>query len=99
MTAGQMGISRHRVLPFVEHIEGPYSVVDLVVSAADTVTLAELACLDKPTIVIPTQELTENHQSMNVLYYTTKGACVLIPPWDDGSDLAERTISTFIDKN
>ena len=89
---GQMGISRYRALPFLEHIEEAYSVADLVISAAGAVTLAELSCLGKPAIVIPTQEVTDNHQSMNALYYAAKGACVLISPQDSGSTLAERTI-------
>jgi len=89
---GQMGITRYRVLPFIEHIEEAYGVADLVVSAAGAVTLAELSYLGKATIVIPTQEVTENHQSKNALYYAAKGACVLISPQEPESILAERTI-------
>ncbi len=88
----QRGIGRCRVVPFIEHMAEAYRAADLVVSAAGAVTLAELACLGKPMIVIPSQEVTANHQFMNARYYAAKGACVMISSRDTGCVLAARTM-------
>lgn len=51
---------------------------DLVVCRAGAITLAELAILGKPAILIPSPYVTDNHQYKNALVYAQSGAAVLI---------------------
>jgi UDP-N-acetylglucosamine--N-acetylmuramyl-(pentapeptide) pyrophosphoryl-undecaprenol N-acetylglucosamine transferase len=86
-------LSRFIVSPFLENIEEAYAVADLVVSAAGAVTLAELAQLGKPAIVVPSSDVTEDHQRANALHYLKNEACVMIAPGREGNNLAETVVA------
>lgn len=51
---------------------------DLVISRAGAITLAELAILGKPAILIPSPNVTNNHQYKNALVIAEAGGAVLI---------------------
>lgn len=55
---------------------------DLVISRAGAITLAELAVLKKPAILIPSPNVTNNHQYKNAKVFEEAGAAVLIEEKD-----------------
>jgi UDP-N-acetylglucosamine--N-acetylmuramyl-(pentapeptide) pyrophosphoryl-undecaprenol N-acetylglucosamine transferase len=81
------------ILPFIEHMEEAYAIADLVVSAGGAVTLAELAVLGKPAIIVPLSAVTESHQSFNARALSEKGACIII----EEHELVERLPGAIID--
>lgn len=66
---------------------------DLVVSRAGAITLAELAILGKPAILIPSPNVTDNHQYKNALVFANSGAAILIPE----EELNEEKLTKVID--
>jgi len=55
---------------------------DLVICRAGAITLAELAVMGKPAILIPSPNVTDNHQYKNAAVYRDCGAAVLIEEKD-----------------
>ncbi|HOX41050.1 MAG TPA: UDP-N-acetylglucosamine--N-acetylmuramyl-(pentapeptide) pyrophosphoryl-undecaprenol N-acetylglucosamine transferase [bacterium] len=55
-----------------------YSLADLVVSRAGATTLAEIALYKKPSILIPYQFASDNHQQKNAEVLVEEGAAVMI---------------------
>jgi len=51
---------------------------DLVIARSGAMTLTELAVLGKPSILIPSPNVTENHQYFNAKTYADAGAAVLV---------------------
>ncbi len=51
---------------------------DLVIARSGAMTLTELAALGKPSILIPSPNVTENHQFFNAKAYSDAGAAVLL---------------------
>ncbi len=51
---------------------------DLVIGRAGAMTLSELAMLGKPSILIPSPNVTDNHQYKNALAVAEKGAALLL---------------------
>lgn len=79
------GICRFGNVKFCDYIyDMPKQMLaaDLVVSRSGAITLAELSCLGKPAILIPSPNVTDNHQYKNALAYAEKGAAVLIEEKD-----------------
>lgn len=79
------GICRFGNVKFCDYIYDmpkQMKAADLVISRAGAITLAELACLGKPAILIPSPNVTDNHQYKNALVYAESGAAVLIEEKD-----------------
>lgn len=64
------------VQPFFTDMAEIYSQADLLVSRAGATTLAEIAVLGKPAILIPYPFAADNHQETNGAYYAAGGGAV-----------------------
>ena len=65
------------VAPFFTDMAAIYEEADLLVSRAGATTLAELAVLGKPAILIPYPYAADNHQEKNAEYYVQGGGALL----------------------
>lgn len=65
-----------RVSAFFEDMAAIYGEADLVVSRAGATTLAELAVLGKPALLIPYPHAADNHQEKNGLRFSEQGGAL-----------------------
>jgi len=63
---------------FIYNMSEVYNQADLVICRAGALTVSEIALLNKPTIFIPSPNVTDNHQYKNAKVLADKDACVLI---------------------
>lgn len=63
---------------FISRMDLAYRAADLVVSRAGAGTISELQILGKPTILIPSPNVAEDHQRRNAEALSTRGAAVMI---------------------
>lgn len=66
------------IKPFIHNMPEVLTGVDLVVSRAGATTLAELTALGKPSVLIPSPYVTNNHQEKNALSVVDKGAAKML---------------------
>jgi UDP-N-acetylglucosamine--N-acetylmuramyl-(pentapeptide) pyrophosphoryl-undecaprenol N-acetylglucosamine transferase len=66
-----------QVAAFFTDMAEMYEQADLLISRAGATTLAELAVLKKPAILVPYPHAADNHQEKNGLYYVDGGGAVL----------------------
>ncbi len=64
---------------FVKDMNAVYSAADVIISRAGAGTLSELAIVGKPSILIPSPNVAEDHQTKNAKAFSEKGAAVLLP--------------------
>ena len=69
---------------------------DLVVCRSGASTLSELAVLGKPAILIPSPNVTNNHQEKNARVLEKAGAAVLIPENEITDDKLLGSVSLLI---
>lgn len=69
-----------------------YSAADLVVCRAGGTTLAELAALGKPSVLIPLHGAANNHQWENAYLYRETGAAIVLDETNLSPPLLESTI-------
>ena len=55
-----------------------YAIADLVISRAGASSISELCLLAKPTILIPSPNVAEDHQTQNALALVRKDAAIMI---------------------
>ncbi len=69
----------YRPVRYEEHPETLLDACDLVVSRAGGTTVAELAVMGSPSVLIPLPIATRDHQSANALELVRVGAAVMVP--------------------
>lgn len=66
-------------MPFIPEMGKAYSAASLVVARAGAGTISELELLGKPSILVPSPNVAEDHQTKNAKALADKGAAILIP--------------------
>ncbi len=66
------------VSEFIEDMATAYSAADLVVSRAGASTIAELAALGKPAILVPLPKAANNHQELNAIELERSRSAIMI---------------------
>jgi UDP-N-acetylglucosamine--N-acetylmuramyl-(pentapeptide) pyrophosphoryl-undecaprenol N-acetylglucosamine transferase len=83
---------RSRIEPFLERVAGEMADADLVLCRAGATTLAELAAIGRPAILIPLPTATDDHQRRNARALTDAGAAVVI---EEADLTADRLVATL----
>ncbi|MBX2870847.1 MAG: undecaprenyldiphospho-muramoylpentapeptide beta-N-acetylglucosaminyltransferase [Saprospiraceae bacterium] len=68
-----------QIRPFIDRMDLAYSITDLVIARAGALTIAELSQVSQPSILIPSPNVAEDHQTMNAKALMEKDAAVLLP--------------------
>lgn len=66
------------VLPFIDNMANAYSAADVIVCRAGATTLAELAIIRKPAILVPFPQAANDHQTANARALQEQGAAILL---------------------
>lgn len=80
---------RARVLPFIHDMASAYALADFVIARAGASTIAELAAVGKPSLLVPYPYATNDHQRYNAEVLAHLGGAWIIPDKDlDGISLS-----------
>lgn len=71
-----------KVIEFCDNLTGLMKSADFIVSRAGASTLSEIVALQMPSLLIPSPNVTDNHQYKNALDLSSKGASILIEEKD-----------------
>ena len=82
---------------FISRMDLAYKAADLVISRAGASSISELSLLGKPTILIPSPNVAEDHQTQNALALVNKDATVMVADEDAESDLIQTAIEVMND--
>lgn len=63
---------------FIENMADAYAAADLVISRAGALSIAEICVTQKPAILIPSPNVTDDHQTQNALVLSKREAAVLL---------------------
>lgn len=85
-----------RVVPYIDNMPDILAACDMVICSAGAITLSEVTCLGKPSIVIPKAHTAENHQEYNARSIEENGAGVMILEKDITADLIAENIFNII---
>lgn len=67
------------LLPFIEDMAGAYACADLVISRAGAMSVSEIMYLRKPSILVPSPNVADDHQTYNARSLSDFGAAIVIP--------------------
>lgn len=67
-----------QILPFIDDMVVAYTAADVVISRAGGSTLGELAWWGKPTVLVPSPHVAEDHQRKNAAFWAERQAALLV---------------------
>ncbi len=86
-----------KLLEYIYDMPAQMAAADLLICRAGAMTISEVAMMQKPTIFIPSPNVTENHQYKNARVLEEKGAAVIIEEKDlDGGNRLREVASALL---
>lgn len=92
------GVKNVKVVPFISDMGMAYRAANLVVSRAGAGSISELQLLGKPSILIPSPNVAEDHQTKNAMALVDKGAAILVRDSDSEALLHKEILRVLDDE-
>ncbi len=88
-----------KAMPFITDMGLAYRAADVVVSRAGASTISELQLLGKPSILVPSPNVAEDHQRKNAQALADVGASVMVLDADAQAHLADEVVAMLADES
>jgi UDP-N-acetylglucosamine--N-acetylmuramyl-(pentapeptide) pyrophosphoryl-undecaprenol N-acetylglucosamine transferase len=86
-----------KAFDFIQKMDYAYAVADIVVSRAGASSVSELCLVKKPSILIPSPNVAEDHQTKNAMALVTHNAAVIIKDAESKEKLGSEVLSLIAD--
>ena len=73
---------RSKIVPFIDNMKDVLPAADIAITRSGAMTVSELAAAGTPAILIPSPNVSANHQLKNALAFEEAGAAVIIEEKD-----------------
>ena len=84
-------------MPFISNMDVAYRAADLVVSRAGASSISELQLLGKPSILVPSPNVAEDHQTKNALALADRNAAIMVRDVESVEQLGSTMLATVHD--
>ena len=79
-------------MPFIKEMDMAYAAADIVISRAGAIAISELCISGKPSILVPSPNVAEDHQTKNALALSTREAAILVKDLEASEKLIDTAI-------
>jgi len=87
-----------RVFDFIKNMDMAYAAADVVITRAGALAIAELCVAGKPSILVPSPNVAEDHQTKNAEALAKEGAGILVTDAAAEQDLVSEAIRLIFDE-
>ena len=84
-------------MPFISNMDVAYRAAGLVVSRAGASSISELQLLGKPSILVPSPNVAEDHQTKNALALANRNAAIMVRDAESVEKLGRTMLATVHD--
>lgn len=95
--AADYAADKLQALEFIQRMDLAYAAADVVVSRAGALSVSELCLTGKASVLVPSPNVAEDHQTKNALALVSKGAAVLITDEHASTRLYDETLRLLAD--
>ncbi|MDP1842620.1 MAG: undecaprenyldiphospho-muramoylpentapeptide beta-N-acetylglucosaminyltransferase [Sediminibacterium sp.] len=93
-TKGNLYISE-----FIQDMEYAFAAADIIISRSGAMTVAEIAVVAKPAILVPYPHAAEDHQTANAMQLVNEQAAWIVKDADAASSLVNKVVELALNKN
>ncbi|MBI1836116.1 MAG: undecaprenyldiphospho-muramoylpentapeptide beta-N-acetylglucosaminyltransferase [Flavobacteriia bacterium] len=94
----QIEMTGINMVKFINRMDLAYAMADVVISRAGAISVSELCLIQKPTVLVPSPNVAEDHQTKNAMALVNKNAAILVKDVEAVKDLIPAAISLTINK-
>ena len=87
-----------KAFDFITKMDLAYAIADVVISRAGASSVSELCLVKKPSILVPSPNVAEDHQTKNAMALVTHNAAIMIKDSEAGENLFTSTIDLLNSK-
>ncbi len=84
---------------FIARMDFAYSAADMIVSRAGAISISELCLVGKPCVLVPSPNVSEDHQTKNARALVDKSAALMIKDIDARNVLVDEAIKLLNDES
>ena len=84
---------------FIARMDLAYKAADMVISRAGASSISELSLLGKSVILVPSPNVSEDHQTKNAMALVNKNAAILVKDTEANNLLVKTALETINDKD
>ncbi len=89
------GVTNVKQTAFVSAMDMAYRAASLVISRAGASSISELQLLGKPSILVPSPNVAEDHQTHNAMALVDKGAAIMVKDVEAREKLVDTALATI----
>lgn len=97
--AGSIQHTTFNVQQFIYEMDLAYAAADIVISRAGALSIAELAQVKKPVILVPSPNVSEDHQTKNAMALVDKKAGLLVKDMEAKTKLIDEVLALINDEH
>lgn len=87
-----------KMLDFISRMDLAYNVADLFISRAGALSLSELCLVGKPSILVPSPNVAEDHQTKNAMALVEAGAALMVKDAEAEQDLITQALKLMTEQ-
>ncbi len=84
-------------MAFITQMNYAYAAADLIISRAGAIAISELCLRGKPSILVPSPNVAEDHQTHNAMALVASDAAIMVRDSEAARDLVSTAINTISD--
>lgn len=91
-------LRRIRIYDFLKQMDLAYAAADVVISRAGALAISELCLAKRPSILVPSPNVAEDHQTKNALTLVNTAAARMITDVEANSKLVDESLKLIYDE-
>lgn len=88
-----------RIQAFIDRMDLAYKMADAAIARAGALTVSELCLVGLPTILVPSPNVAEDHQTKNAMALVEKGAAILLKDANAIAQMIPKALELLDDEN
>lgn len=86
-------------LAFIQRMDLAYAAADIIVSRAGALSISEIAIVGKPAILVPSPNVSEDHQTKNAMSLVNNSSAIMVKDEDVNSTLIPEIMNLINDED
>lgn len=95
----EMNLGNVKMVQFIMRMDLAYAIADVVISRAGASSVSELCIVEKPSVLVPSPNVAEDHQTKNAMALVDKDAAILVKDIEAKEKLIPEVLSLINDES